>query len=158
MKLLNKWIQRKVKSRLHNQFTKKKKRERYTNKYYEVLHGTGLELDPSLSNEEIKVFHNPIAKQVSVTYRGTALNKPGRWKDLKSNLAILAGYEKHDRCFKEENHHFKCVLDNYRDGYQIDTTGHSLDGQLAKHVNSSHKDVYIAASHSDEDKGCWNLF
>ena len=103
------------------------------------------------------MFHNPTPKQVSVTYHGTALIKPSTWKDLKSDLAILTGHEKHDRCFKQENHHFKYVLDNYRDGCQIDTTGHSLERQLVKHVNSSHKGVYIATSHSDEDQGCWNL-
>ena len=49
------------------------------------------------------------------------------------------GHEKHDRQFKQANHHFKGVLDKYGDGYTIDTTGHSLGGQLAKHVNDSHK-------------------
>ena len=57
--------------------------------YDEKLHRTGYSLDPALSNEETKVFHNPTTRKVTVAYRGTALNKPSRWKDLQSNLAIL---------------------------------------------------------------------
>ena len=149
---------REVKSRLRDQFTKRNKGSfesqfavdqkfaqlgyeplNNTNRYNEVLHGTGYELDPSLSNEETKVFHNPTTRQVSMAYRGMPLNKPSRWKDLKSDLAILMGQEKYDTWFKQVNHHFKGVLDKYGDGYNIDTTGHSLGGQLAKHVNDSHK-------------------
>ena len=79
------------------------------NKYDEVLHRTGFKLDPSLSNEETKVFHNPTPKQVSVTYHGTALIKPSRWKDLKSDLAILTGHEKHDMLQTREPSFQVCV-------------------------------------------------
>ena len=95
-------------------------------------------MDPALSNEETKVFHNPTTRKVTVAYRGTALNKPSRWKDLQSDLAILTGTERHDKRFKEANSHFKGVAEKYGD-YNISTTGHSLGGQLAKHVNDSHK-------------------
>ena len=67
-------------------------------------------------------------KGATVAYRGTALNKPSRRK----------GTEKHDKRFKEANRHFKGVTHKYGD-YSISTTGHSLGGQLAKHVNDSHK-------------------
>ena len=42
------------------------------------------------------------------------------------------------RRFKQANHHLKGVGQVW-DGYTIDTTGHSLGGQLAKHVYDSHK-------------------
>ena len=43
--------------------------------------------------------------EVTVTYCGTTLNKPSRWKDLRSDFAILTGWEKHNRPFKQGNHH-----------------------------------------------------
>ena len=110
---------REVKDRLRNQFTKRNKgtfAPEYTldkkfaqlgyeplsntQKYDEALHGTGYRLDPSLSNEETKVFHNPTTHQVTMAHHGTALNKPSRWKDLKNDWAILTGNEKKDRWFK----------------------------------------------------------
>ena len=94
------------------------------------LRGTGYKLDPSLSNEDTNVFHNPVTKQVSVAYQGTALNKLSRWKDLKCDLAILT--EKYNRQFKQTNHHFKGVymLNKYgpRDGCKIDSYNGSFFG------------------------------
>ena len=84
------------------------------------------------------MFHNPHTKEVTVAYRGTALNKPSRWKDVHKDLAILMGTEGHDKRSQEANRHFKGVTDKYGD-YNISTTGHSLGGQIAKHVNNSHK-------------------
>ena len=148
---------RDVKSRLRNQFTKRNigtfdanvaKNKAFaelgyvplsdTSTYEQKLKNTGYQLDPSMSTEESKVFHNPTTKEVTVAYRGTALNKPSRWKDLRSDWAILTGREKHDRRFRQANHHFKEVSSKYAD-YKIDMTGHSLGGQIAKHVNDSHK-------------------
>ena len=39
------------------------------------LRGMGYSLEPSLSNKETKVFHNPHTKEVTIVYRGTALFK-----------------------------------------------------------------------------------
>jgi hypothetical protein len=109
-------------------------------KITETLSGTGFALDPSLSSDEIKVFHNPRTKEVSVSYRGTALDKPSRWKDIQSDWAILTGKEKNDRRFRQARHHFGQVLAKYEgDVNVITTTGHSLGGQLSKHVNDSFK-------------------
>ena len=91
-----------------------------------------------MSNEGTKVFHNPTTREVTLAYRGTALNRPSRWKDLRSDMAILTGRERHYRRFKQANHHFNEVANKYSD-YKLNTTGHSLGGQLAKHVNDSHK-------------------
>ena len=60
------------------------------------------------------------------------------WKDVCSDLTILMGMEKHDKWFKEANQHFKGVTDKYGD-YNISRMGHSLGGQITKHVNGSHK-------------------
>ena len=105
--------------------------------YKETLHGTGYELDSSLRNEETKVSHCLTTHQVSVVYRGMALNKPNRWK--------------------QANHHFKGVSDKNGDGYSIDTTGHSLGGQLVKHVSDSHRGMRIATSRSVKVQVCCNL-
>jgi hypothetical protein len=109
-------------------------------KISETLSGTGFGLDPSLSNDEIKVFTNPKTKEVNVSYRGTALDKPSRWKDIKSDWAIATGKEKQDRRFRQARDHFGQVLAKYEgDGYTFNTTGHSLGGQLSKHVNDNYR-------------------
>jgi len=157
VKHATKLFSRDIRSRVKNQFSKRGQapisQEVFNHKKFaqlgyesldkpgvfeQKLRGTGYSLDPSLSNEETKVFHNPHTKEVTVAYRGTALNKPSRWKDVRSDLAILTGTERHDKRFKEANRHFKGVTDKYGD-YNISTTGHSLGGQIAKHVNDSHK-------------------
>jgi putative lipase involved disintegration of autophagic bodies len=60
-------------------------------------------------------------------------------KDLLSDAAILFGAEKHDKRFKDSNQHFQQVKDKYKD-FQLDTTGHSLGGQLAKYVTDNNLD------------------
>jgi hypothetical protein len=100
---------------------------------------TGYQLDPTLSSNEHKVFIHPGDKRVVVAYRGTALgDKKTRLKDLVSDAAIAFGMEKHDKRFKQANVHFQQASDKYKD-YTIDTTGHSLGGQLSKHVNDRNK-------------------
>ena len=98
-----KLLGRDIKDRLRNQFTKRNRGTydadiaqqqklaelgyeplQNQDKYQQTLANTGYQLDPSLSNKETKVFHNPETKEVTVAYRGTALNKPSRWKDLKA--------------------------------------------------------------------------
>ena len=104
------------------------------------LQGTDYQLDPTLSTDEHKVFYNPTQKHVTIAYRGTELKDKGsQWKDLKSNVTIMFGKEKHNRRFKEANEHFKKVYAKYGDNFDIHTTGHSLGGQLSKYVNDSHK-------------------
>lgn len=105
-----------------------------------TLDGSGYNLDDTLSSDEIKVFTNPTTKNVTVSYRGTALDKPSRWKDLKSDWAIATGQEKKDRRFRQAKHHFNDVLTKYgKNGFKINTTGHSLGGQLSKYINDEYR-------------------
>lgn len=111
-----------------------------SDKIHKTLDGTGYHLDPSLSHDESKVFVNPKTKQVTIAYRGTALNKKSRMKDLLSDWAITTGTEKKNRRFQQSAHHFNDVLNKYeKDGYTFNTTGHSLGGQIAKHVNDKYR-------------------
>ena len=105
----------------------------------EGLNNTGYMLDEQLSDREHKVFYNPASKKVVVSYRGTDMRDPKRiWKDLKSDFNIMLGREKKDKRFQEANQQFHKVADKYKkQGYTVDTTGHSLGGALATHVNRS---------------------
>lgn len=99
----------------------------------------GYFLDTSLSGAETKVFVNRARKNVVIAFRGTALNdKKRRFKDLRSDLAIATGFESMDPRFRQANRLFKKVRNKYRD-YTIDTTGHSLGGQLATYVTRKNK-------------------
>ena len=100
---------------------------------------TGYQLDPTLSSNEHKVFVHPGEKRAVVAYRGTALgDKKTRFKDLASDAAIAFGFENKDKRFKQADNHFKQVSEKYGD-YTIDTTGHSLGGQLSKYVNDNNQ-------------------
>ena len=92
----------------------------------------GWYLNDKLSTEETKVFTNPTTRTAVMSFRGTV---PTRWKDLKSDLAIATGTESADLRFREALHHFDSVKAALGRQYAIDTTGHSLGGQLASHVN-----------------------
>jgi hypothetical protein len=94
----------------------------------------GYHVDPALSSKESTVFVNPTTNRATVAYRGTVPS----WKDVKSDLAIMTGFEKHDSRFRQANRHFSQVKDKYKD-FKLDTTGHSLGGQLAKYVNDKNK-------------------
>lgn len=101
----------------------------------------GFEYDEDLSTRETKVFVNPTTKKVVVSYRGTNFKDPKTiLRDLKSDWNILRGNEKNDPRFKEAVKDFSKIQDKYKSqGYSIDTTGHSLGGQIATHVNKQHK-------------------
>ena len=58
------------------------------------------------------------------------------WSDLKSDFNIMLGHEKHDKHFKNANIQFQKAAEKYKkQGYTLDTMGHSLGGALATHVN-----------------------
>ena len=103
------------------------------------LKDTGYHLDNELSDREHKVFYNPASKKAAVAYRGTDMRDPKRiWSDLKSDFNIMLGREKHDKRFKNANSQFQKAAEKYKkQGYTLDTTGHSLGGALATHVNRS---------------------
>jgi len=92
----------------------------------------GWYLNSKLSNDETKVFTNPTTRTAVMAFRGTV---PTKWKDIKSDLAITTGTESYDMRFKEAVLHFDSVKASLGHQYAIDTTGHSLGGQLASHVN-----------------------
>ena len=92
----------------------------------------GWYLDTTLSTPEAKIFTNPETRVATIAYRGTV---PTHLKDLKSDLAILTGQEKSDTRFQEALRTFDSVQAKLGRQYAIDTTGHSLGGQLATHVN-----------------------
>ena len=102
----------------------------------------GYKLDENLSTRETKVFYNPTTKKAVVAYRGTDLRDPKRiLKDLKSDFNILTGREKKDKRFQEALAEFQGIHNHYKNqGYTIDTTGHSLGGALATHVNRANQD------------------
>ena len=59
-------------------------------------------------------------------------------KRIWSDFNIMIGREKHDKRFKNANSQFQKAADKYKkQGYTMDTTGHSLGGALATHVNRS---------------------
>lgn len=99
--------------------------------------GTGFFMDRDLSTNETKVFVNPNTRKIVLAFRGTALNdKKTRFKDIISDFNIFKGSEKKDRRFKEALRDFDRVHQKYQPkGFTVDTTGHSLGGQLATHVN-----------------------
>jgi hypothetical protein len=101
----------------------------------------GYQLDEANSTRETKVYYNPETKKAVVAYRGTDLRDPKRFfKDLKSDFNIAIGKESKDKRFKEAEREFKKISHKYKGmGYSLDTTGHSLGGQIANHVNKTHK-------------------
>ena len=103
------------------------------------LKNTGYFLDNELSDREHKVFFNPAAKKAVVAYRGTDMKDKDRiWSDLKSDFNIMLGREKVDKRFQNANKQFEEAMHKYKKkGYTLDTTGHSLGGALATHVNRS---------------------
>jgi len=90
----------------------------------------GFRLDYSLSDKETKVFVNYELKKVVVSYRGTKV-----MKDIGSDLAIATGTESFNPRFKGALKKFDQIYAKYGNEYTIDTTGHSLGGQLATYVN-----------------------
>ena len=116
-------------------------------------------LDTTLSNDEEKVYVNPITKQVTIAYRGTDWSdKRTRFKDLKSDLAILMGKEAHNDRFREANAHFQKVYQKYGKEYQLDTTGHSLGGQLSKYVNDKNRGKVQTNVAFSRGTGLWEPF
>ena len=103
------------------------------------LQNTGFHLDNQLSDGEHKVFFNPATKKAVVAYRGTDMHDPKRiWSDLRSDFNIMLGQEKNDKRFQNANAQFELAAEKYKkQGYTLDTTGHSLGGSLATHVNRS---------------------
>lgn len=102
---------------------------------------SGYQYDESLSNRETKVFYNPVTKKAVVSYRGTNPKDLGTlFKDIRSDWNIVKGNEDNDPRFKQAVREFKKINSKYKNmGYSIDTTGHSLGGQLATHVNKKYK-------------------
>ena len=60
------------------------------------------------------------------------------WCDSKSHFNTMLGREKHDKRFKNANTQFQKAAEKYKkQGYTLDTMGHSLGSALATHVNCS---------------------
>lgn len=115
-------------------------------KMLDDLKKQGYYIDRDLSGREQSVFFNPVTKKVIIGYRGTALDDAStRMKDLKSDFGILTGNTENDTRFKEADSVFKRVEQKYqaknKHKFNIDVTGHSLGGALAKHVNDRHDNI-----------------
>ena len=94
----------------------------------------GWYLDSTYSDEESKLFIHPELRIATLTFRGTV---PTRWKDLKSDFAIVIGSEQTEERFERSLRKFDLVKNRLGHQYQIDVTGHSLGGSIASHVNRS---------------------
>jgi len=97
----------------------------------------GYHLDGDFSDRETSVFYNPVKKDVIVAYRGTDLaDKTTRMKDLWSDAHILTGTQKYDKRFKQALSDYGSIKNKYaKEGYNVNVTGHSLGGAIARHVN-----------------------
>ena len=70
------------------------------------------------------------------------------FKDLVSDAAILTGTQRYNRRFKQSQRHFDKVAEQYK-GYKLRTTGHSLGGAIAEHINTNNKGrVYDSITYS----------
>lgn len=125
---------------LHSANDSKGSRARY--EMLKKMEHSGYRLDNTLTNPESSVFYNPQNNHVIVGYRGTKL---GNMKDITSDFNVAIGKERRDRRFMEALDHFQQVKDKYDPAYHnIDVTGHSLGGSLAKHVNAYNQDSIIS--------------
>ena len=111
--------------------------------------GTGYTIDKSKSGREHKVFVNPKKKDVVIAYRGTDFSDKRKWfKDMLSDAAILTGTQRYNRRFKQSQEHFDKVAGHYK-GYKLSTTGHSLGGAIAEHINTNNEGrVYDSITYS----------
>jgi len=94
------------------------------------FNNAGYKYDDSLSSNDAKVFIDEQG-QPNIAFRGT---HKMRFKDLKSDLALLTGLEKYDSRFKETQRITQLVKDKY--GKEPDVFGHSLGGALAEKSGS----------------------
>jgi len=89
----------------------------------------GYELDPSISNETARVYHNPTTKKTQVVHRGTS-----GLSDWKNNITFALGgrtaYAKTDRYKKSEETQRKAEA-KYTD---VDSSGHSQGGLISQMV------------------------
>ena len=97
------------------------------------MSGTGYTIDNSLSTSETKFFVNHDTRTVVISFRGTQIFSKKGVKDIISDLAIMTGTEKFNRRFKQAERQFEKAERKYP-GYKINTTGHSLGGQLATYL------------------------
>jgi putative lipase involved disintegration of autophagic bodies len=88
----------------------------------------GFEYDPELSDKNVSVYYSPKEQRAIASYRGT---KMSNIDDLAADFDILQGKRQHHR-FSEAVQHAKRANQKYKN---LSTTGHSLGGTLALHVN-----------------------
>ena len=86
------------------------------------FNNSGYKYDDNLSSNDAKVFVDENGKP-NIAFRGT---HKMRFKDLKSDLAVLTGLQKYDTRFKESKRLTQLVKDKY--GQEPDVFGHSLGG------------------------------
>ena len=90
------------------------------------FNNAGYKYDENLSSNDAKVFVDEDGKP-NIAFRGT---HKMRFKDLKSDLAVLTGLQKYDTRFKESKRLTQLVKDKY--GQEPDVFGHSLAGKLSE--------------------------
>jgi hypothetical protein len=109
-------------------------REAYEPANKRTAHVQGLgHLDTALSSDEHAVYVDEPTKRVHIAYRGTV---PTRLKDLHSDVHIGLGTHEMNARFKRALDVHDTVRGKYGE-HKIKTTGHSLGGTLATHVNKS---------------------
>lgn len=112
----------------------KKNHDEQENVLSELGDNHGWTLDKDHSHEHTSVYYNN--DEVVIAYRGTA-NLTG---DLLSDAAIAVGMEANNGRFKKSEKEFLDIASKYADK-KITTTGHSLGGSIAKHVQGKYTDI-----------------
>lgn len=92
-------------------------------------------LDESLSNPDVAVYFNPSTKEVVSSVVGTRFDdKKNRFRDLRSDVGIIAGTDRFGSRTKEVGSVIKQAKAKYKDYDQV-CTGHSLGARVCRNVS-----------------------
>ena len=100
------------------------------------LKNHGFVLDKDLSNDDVFVAHNPDTKEVVHGITGSRFgSKKHKWRDIRSDLGIVAGVDRMGKRTKEVESVVKKSMKKYGKTYNYTNTGHSLGGRVSSNVS-----------------------